>query len=132
MNKETRRKKDEGNLFKKYAKSLKHSIDGLIYAVENEINILFMMIGTIIVLILSFLLEVNTTELCLVVILSGLLMATELINCSIEATVDLITLEDNKLAKIAKDCGSSATFLILISYFFVIGIIFIPKIIDLF
>ena len=36
------RNKDTGNLIMKYVKSFKHSVDGLVYAIENEINILFL------------------------------------------------------------------------------------------
>lgn len=126
------RNKDTGNLIQKYCKSFMHSVDGIIYAIEHEINILFMMLGTILVLVLSFFLKISQIELCLVVICTGLLMACELINSAIEATVDLVTLEIHPLAKISKDCASGATFIILFAYFFVLGIIFIPKIIALF
>lgn len=127
-----KRNKDTGNLVQKYVKSFGHSVDGIIYAIENEINILFMMLGALIVLALCFFLKVNQTELCLVVICTGVFMACELINSSIEAAVDLITLEEHPLAKISKDCASGATLIVMFAYIFVIGIIFIPKIIALF
>ena len=126
--KKLKRNKDTGNLIQKYTKSFGHSIDGIIYAIENEINILFMMSGALIVLALCYFLHVNQVELCLVVICTGVFMACELINCAIEATVDLITLEENPLAKISKDCASGATLIVMFAYLFVIGIVFIPKI----
>ena len=126
------RNKDTGSLIQKYTKSFKHSIDGIVYAIENEINILFMMLGTILVLLLSYFLKISAIELCFVVISTGVLMACELLNSAIEATVDLITLETHPLAKISKDCGSGATCIVLFAYFFVLGIIFVPKIIELF
>ena len=130
--KKIKRNKDTGNLFVKYCKSFGHSVDGIIYAIENEVNILFMMLGALIVLALCFFLKVSTTELCLVVICTGVFMACELINSAIEAAIDLVTLEIHPLAKISKDCASGATLIVMFAYIFVIGIIFIPKIIVLF
>ena len=126
------RNKNTGSLIQKSTKSCKYSLDGIIYAIENEINILFMMLATIIILILSFFLKISQVELCIVVICTGLLMACELINSAIEAAIDLVTLEIHPLAKISKDCASGATFIVLFAYIFVMCIIFIPKIIELF
>ena len=42
----------------------------------------------------------------------GMVLSAELINTAIEAVVDLVTLEIHPLAKIAKDCGSAATFVL--------------------
>lgn len=126
------RRKDEGSFFGKYIKSFKHAVDGVVYAIENEKNILIMMICTFLVLIAGFLLELNAIELVSVVICIGMVMACELINSAIEATVDLITLEENKLAKIAKDCASGASLILSVISLLVACIIFIPKIMALF
>ena len=104
------RRKDEGSFLTKYIRSFKHSVDGIVYSIEEEINIVLIMILSIIALVVGFLLNISTVELCLIVISMGALMASELINCAIEATIDLITLDINPLAKIAKDCGSAASF----------------------
>lgn len=125
------RRKDEGSFLTKYIRSFKHGVDGIIYSIEKEINIVLIMILTLIALLVSFLLNVSQTELCLVVISMGVMMASELINCSIEAAVDLVTLETNELAKIAKDCAGAATLVLVIVSLFVDSIIFIPKIIEL-
>ena len=131
-NKEIKRNKDTGNIFQKYCKSFKHSVDGIVYVIENEFNILIMMLVTILVLALCFFLKISQTELCLIVICTGLLMACELINSAIEAAVDLTTLEINPLAKISKDCSSGGTFIAAFAYATVVCIIVVPKIIDLF
>lgn len=126
------RRKDKGSFFGKYVKSFKHAVDGIVYAIENEMNILIMMICTFLVLIAGYLLKISIVELVCVVICIGMVMACELINSAIEACIDLVTLEDNKLAKIAKDCGSGASLILSVISLFVAGIIFIPKIIALF
>ena len=62
----------------------------------------------------------------------GILLSVELLNTSIEAAVDLTTLEVNPLAKIAKDCGSAATF-VLSLVAVVIGLfVFGPHIVAMF
>lgn len=130
--KKGKRKKDTGNCLTRYIKSFNHAVDGIVYAIENEHNILIMMLATITVLIASFLLNISKIELALVVICIGTVMACEMINSAIEACVDLTTTKEHKLAKIAKDCASGASLVLSVMSIFVAGIIFIPKIIELF
>lgn len=130
--KKIKRKKDTGNLFSRYRKSFKHAVDGIIYAIENEQNILIMMLATIFALIASFFLKISKIELCLVVICIGMVIACELVNSAIEACVDLVTIKEHPLAKIAKDCASGASLILSIISLFIAGIIFIPKVIALF
>ena len=125
------RRKDEGSFFTKYFKSFKHGVDGIIYSIEKEINIVILMLLTIIALLGGYLLDISTVELCIVVLTMGATMASELINCAIEACVDLVTLETNPLAKISKDCAGAATLILVVVTLFIDGIIFIPKIIEL-
>ena len=61
----------------------------------------------------------------------GMVSATEMINTSIEAVVDLETQKYHPLAKIAKDTASSATLIFSITAFIGALIIFLPKILEL-
>ena len=126
------RNKDTGNFLVRYWKSFKHAVDGLIYAIENEHNVLIMMLATIIAFVASFVLNVSKVELALVVICIGTVIACEMINSAIEACVDLETTKENELAKIAKDCASGASLVLSVMSLFVAGIVFAPKIIALF
>ena len=65
-------------------------------------------------------------------ILFGLVMATELINTSIEAVVDLTCPKIHPLAKIAKDTASAAVFVFSVVAAISGLLIFVPKIIALF
>lgn len=130
--KEVKRNKDTGNFLERYYKSFRHAVDGIVYAIENEHNVLIMMIATMVTLLLSFILNVSKVELALVVICIGTVIACEMINSAIEACVDLETTKENNLAKIAKDCASGASLVLVVMSIFVAGIIFIPKIIALF
>ena len=98
--KKVKRNKDTGNFLVKYIKSFNHAVDGLVYAIENEHNILIMMVATIVTFIASFLLKISKIELALVVICIGTVIACEMINSAIEACVDLETTKENELAKI--------------------------------
>ena len=52
-----------------------------------------------------------------------LVLIVELLNSSIEASVDHTSIERHPLAKRAKDIGSSAVFLALINFFLVWGLV---------
>ena len=130
--KTSKRKKDTGNFLVRYQKSFFHAIDGLIYAIENEQNILIMMLATIVVLVASFFLKVTLIELAILVVCIGVVISCEMINSAIEACVDLATSKEHELAKIAKDCASAASLVLSIMSLFVAGIIFLPKILALF
>lgn len=129
---EVKRNKDTGNFLVRYIKSFKHAVDGIIYAIENEHNVLIMMVATLVALALSFLLNISKIELALVVICIGTVIACEMINSAIEACVDLETTKQHELAKIAKDCASGASLVLSVMSLFIAGIVFIPKIIALF
>ncbi len=130
--KKGKRRKDTGNIVVRYGKSFRHAVDGLIYAIENEQNILIMMMATIVVFVASFFLKVSMLELAVIVICIGTVISCEMINSALEACVDLETTKEQELAKIAKDCASGASLVLSVMSLFVAGIIFIPKILALF
>lgn len=125
------RRKDTGSKIKRYKNEYRHAVDGIIYAIEKEWNLLLIMIFILIIFGLCLLFPVTIPELLAIVISAGVLMATEMLNTSNEALTDLVTTEENHLAKIAKDTVSGAVFLFIIMFIFVLGIIFVPKIIEL-
>ena len=127
-----KRNKDKGSALERYYKSFFHAVDGIIYAAKYEHNIIIIVCATVVAVILSFLLKINTYEWLFIILICFLIAAMEMINTAIEATIDLITTEVNPLAKIAKDTASAATLLLCISAFIGGLIIFIPKIIALF
>ncbi len=118
--------------FKRFLKSFKYSIEGLKYAYKNEQSLLIHFIATVLAIILGLTFKISHMEWAVLCIALGVVLASELINTAIEATVDLITLEINPLAKIAKDCGSAATFVFSMIAAVIGIIIFIPKIMHVF
>ena len=98
---------------------------------DREQNLLIHIIATICVTIFGIILHISFNEWLLVYFLVAFVIASELINSSIELAVDLVTEGYHPLAKVAKDVSAGA---VLTMCFFasVVGIIiFIPRIINL-
>lgn len=116
---------------KRLINSFKYALEGLKYAFLYEQNLTVHIIATIIVIILGCLFKISVTEWLVIFLIIGLVIATELINTSIEATIDLITDEINPLAKIAKDTAAAAVLVFGLTALIVGTLIFIPKIINI-
>ena len=124
------RKKVKKHGIKRFVNSFKYSIEGLIYAFKSEQSMTIHVIACITVIALGFLLKISYFEWLICFILFGLVIATELINSSIEALVDLVSPQKHELAKIAKDTASAAVF-VFATVALVSGIIiFLPKILE--
>lgn len=89
--------------------SLKEIANGLKHTLLNEFSMHLIISLWIIMLMVSYVFHFNSFELALTVMLLGLITATELINTSLEAVVDLVSPDYHRLAKIAKDTASAAT-----------------------
>lgn len=111
---------------KRTLRTFKFSMDGLIYAYKNEQSMLVHAIGSLITVALGIIYGITLYEWAIVFIALGVILASELINTAIEAAVDLCTLEIHPLAKIAKDCGSAATFVLTLVSVVICLIVFVP------
>ena len=114
--------------FKRFVRSFRYSCEGISYTIKNEQSIIVMFIVTILAITIGLLLNIKAIEWVFVFLGIGMVLAFELINTSIEATIDLVSPEFHPLAKIAKDTGSAAVFLCTIISVIIGSIIFIPKI----
>ena len=111
---------------KRTLRTFKYSMQGLAYAYKNEQSMWIHAAGTVFTIILGFIYSLSLTEWAIVFIALGVILASELINTAIEAAVDLCTLEIHPLAKIAKDCGSAATFVLTIVSVIICLLVFVP------
>ena len=118
--------------FKRFLDSIKYSVQGLAHGYRNEQSLWLHGICTILAIILGLLLDITFNQWAIIIIALVVVLAVELLNTAIEATVDLITKEIHPLAKIAKDCGSAAAFVSALMATIICLFIFIPYIIDLF
>ncbi len=124
---ESRNKQKKRGL-KRFFNSFKYSWDGLKYAYKYEQSLTIHFGVALIVIIAGTILKINLTEWLLCLLLMGIVMATELINTSLEAVIDLVCPKIHPLAKIAKDTASAAVFVFSIVAFISGMIIFVPKI----
>ncbi|MBO4601073.1 MAG: diacylglycerol kinase [Bacilli bacterium] len=111
---------------KRTLRTFKYSWQGLAYAYKNEQSMWVHAIGSAVTIILGIIFHLSLTEWAIVFIALGVILASELINTAIEAAVDLCTLEIHPLAKIAKDCGSAATFVLTIVSVIICLMVFVP------
>ncbi len=124
--------KDTGTPMVRYKKSFFHAIDGFVYAVREEHNMIIIVVAAILVIIAGFYFNLSTMEWLFCILVIGMTAASEMINTAIEATIDLAMPQIHPLARIAKDTASTATLLCSITAFVGGCIIFIPKILMLF
>ena len=109
-----------------------NSLNGIKWYAKDGKSIILFIIGTIAEIILSIALNISGLEWTLIVCMLTVMLAVELLNTAIESVCDLVTKEYNTKIKIAKDCGSAATFVIFGSTVAISLVIFIPKIAVLF
>lgn len=127
---DSNRRKDKGNFIVRYLKSLGHAISGIIYSLRYEHNMIIILLAMITTCVLGIFFNIKNYEWLFCISMFGSVAAFELINTAIEATIDLVTLKENPLAKIAKDTASSATLVLSVTAFCGAMIIFLPKIME--
>lgn len=131
MNTVSRDKLKERGL-KRLINSFKYALDGLKYAFKYEQNLTVHFLATILVIAFGIIFKISFIEWLILFLIIGLVIATELINTSIEAVVDLISPQKHPLAKIAKDTAAAAVMVFAIVAIIIGIIIFMPKIVLLF
>lgn len=115
--------------FGRFFRSFSYSIEGLKYAYKYEQSMMIHVMATILVICANIFFQVTGIEWLITILAIGMVLSAELFNTAIEAVVDLVTLEIHPLAKIAKDCGSAATFVLAIMAAIIGCVIYIPYII---
>lgn len=121
----------------KYKKKIKSLVNSFGYAIEGiwssfrtERNMKIHVFIMILVVLLGIFLHISVTEWMICIILFALVIGAELFNTSIEAVVDMISLEKSSQAKLAKDVSAGAVLVFAIASIIVGFLIFVPKIID--
>lgn len=116
---------------KKRVLSFKYAFKGISELIKTQVNFRIHIMAAAIVLILSYLLEINSTEWAIILICIMSVFFAESINTAIEYTVDLISPQRHPIAGKIKDIGAAA---VLISSVFaaITGfVIFGPKLVSL-
>ncbi|NUF38399.1 diacylglycerol kinase [Acinetobacter lactucae] len=98
---------------KRILNALGYSISGFKAAYKNEAAFRQIVLINIILIPVSFFLDVSRSEHILLIIVCLFAVIVELFNSAIEAVVDRVSLEKHQLSKNAKDMGSAAQFVAL-------------------
>ena len=123
------RKKNPGIRSRLY--SFKYAFDGLISLLKNEPNSRIHLVMAILVIVLGFILPLSISEWLIIIMVTGLVFITELINSSIEQAADIIEPEQDPKVKMIKDYAAAAVLVSAIVAVITGGLIFIPKLIDI-
>ncbi len=113
---------------KKLINSFKYAFTGIVTSFKTEQNMKIHVLIMILVIIAGIVLKVSALDWIILVIMFALVISAELFNTVIETVVDMITMEKNEKAKIAKDIAAGAVLVLAIGSVIVGLIIFIPKI----
>ncbi|MBD8684443.1 diacylglycerol kinase [Pseudomonas sp. CFBP 13719] len=90
-----------------------YSFDGLRAAFTGEAAFRQLVLLNVVLVPLSFVLQVSRVERAVLIAVCLLALIVELLNSAIEAAIDRISLERHPLSKNAKDMGSAAQFVAL-------------------
>lgn len=93
---------------KQLTKSFFYAFSGILYAVEKERNLRIHLIIAGYVIYFQSYYSLQTAEKAILIVMLSVMLASELVNTSVEKTVDLITPAYSTLAKIAKDVAAGA------------------------
>ena len=88
--------------------SFKTALCGLWYAIRHEAHMRFHLIAGLYVIIFSFFYELSRAQWAAVLLLIGLILASEAFNTSIEVLCDRVSTEQHPLIKASKDTAASA------------------------
>lgn len=88
--------------------TFKYAFQGIVSALKEEPNLKIHFAITVLILGLSFFLQISRQDWINVILLIGLVFAVELTNTAIEAVVDAFTDKEHPGAKLAKDISAGA------------------------
>ncbi|MFX5329008.1 diacylglycerol kinase [Acinetobacter baumannii] len=98
---------------KRILNATSYSISGFKAAYQNEAAFRQIVLINLVLIPVSFFLDVTRGEHALMIIVCLFAIIVELFNSAIEAVVDRVSLEKHQLSKNAKDMGSAALFVAL-------------------
>lgn len=112
---------------RKHTLSLTNAFNGIISALETQVNLKIHFLVAVSALILGFYLGITPTEYLVLILTIGTVIVAEMGNTSIEHLADAVTLKQNEHIRRAKDVAAGSVLLTAIFAILVGCIIFIPK-----
>jgi len=112
---------------RKHHISFKNAINGIIWAFTTQPNFKIHLTLALLALAAGLALQVTFVEMTILVLTIVFGLGVEMVNTSIEAMTDLITIEYRKEAKIAKDVAAGMMLVTAIGGVLVACLIFLPR-----
>lgn len=135
--KEEKQREDEAQMYRpkpkspgeKFVKGFDYAFEGLVFAINNEKNMKFHILTSILVLLVSLFLNVSRVEMMFLVLSIAFVVSCELMNTSLEQAVNLAGGgKKSKMAKASKDLSAAATFVSALNTLFVAYLVFFDKV----
>lgn len=92
----------------KFLNSLNNAIEGIIHAVKTQRHMKIHLLVSLIVVLFSLYLNLNITDMLIILVLIALVITSELINTAIEYFLDLLHKDFHLTAKYVKDISAGA------------------------
>ncbi len=108
--------------------SLNFAIEGLIYVIRTQRNMKLHIFFTVTIICLGFFLNVPRLEMISLSVSVSLVLLTEMINTSIELSIDMVKESFHPLARIIKDISAGAVLVASINAIIVGYLVFIGRI----
>lgn len=107
--------------------SFNNAFRGLIYAIRTQRNMKIHIAVSVLVLIISLFADLNRIEFAIILILIGIVIAAEIINTSIEITIDSVISEIDPVARTAKDLAAAGVLICAVMAIIVANLILVDK-----
>lgn len=108
--------------------SLNYAFEGIIYALKTQRNMKIHFFVAIVVLFASLFFDFTRIEILILLLTISMVIVAEMINTSIESTIDLITDKYHIFAKIAKNVAAGAVLIAAINSIIVAYLLFFHRI----
>lgn len=119
-------------MLKKHSISVKHAVDGLMWALQTQPNYKIHLILSALSLTGAVVLKISYIEFLIIIFLITVGLVIETLNTGLEQTTDAIDRKIREDIKIAKDVAAAAMLLYAVGSFVIAAIIFVPKILNQF
>lgn len=113
---------------KRLIDSLNYAFEGIIYGLKTQKNMKIHFLIAIIVLVASLFFDLTRIEILILFLTISVVIVAEMINTSIESTIDLITDKYHVFAKTAKNVAAGAVLIATINSIIVAYLIFFHRI----
>lgn len=123
---------DWRSITNKTKRSFKFAADGLLYAFKTQRNLRIHLFIALLIIIAGVFLQISYLEFSILILTIAVVISMELFNTAIEAGIDLVSPDNQPLAKIAKDLGAAAVLMFALASIIIGLLILGPRLLDLF